>query len=200
MHAKCAGLTGRECDKIIAVSKKECGAVKWSCPVCIDKQIDFSKMYNSVRNQFSKLNKMAKLLSSDFDSSLELLSQYNFNSPPDCQFLAVPPNIPVTQPPVTPLASRHNKDTSPTLSLSASPGIDNLFNSPIPSAGDSTNQTTESAQVIVSSVRAGSGRKGRPPRTAAPNNRTDNLAAPTPEPPILNVVAPRKQVFVSRLS
>jgi len=54
MHAKCAG---RECDKIIAVSKKECGAVKWSCLVCIDKQIDFSKIYNSVRNQFSKLNK-----------------------------------------------------------------------------------------------------------------------------------------------
>jgi len=49
-------------------------------------------------------------------------------------------------------------------------------------------------------MRDGSGRKGRPPRTAAPNNRTDNVAAPTSEISILNVVAPRKQVFVSRLS
>jgi len=85
---------------------------------------------------------------------------------------------------VTPFASRHYQDALPTLSLSASPGIDNLFNSPTRSTGDYTTHTTESAQVIVSSERAGSGQKGRPSRSAASNNRTDNVAAPTPEPPV----------------
>jgi len=52
----------------------------------------------------------------------------------------------------------------------------------------------------VFSLRDGSGSKGRPPRTAEPNNRTDNVAVPASKISILNVVAPRKQVFVLRLS
>ncbi|KAL7739822.1 hypothetical protein ACLKA6_003264 [Drosophila palustris] len=41
MHAKCAGLSGRDCDKLMVTSKKECGVVNWSCPsVAIDNSID----------------------------------------------------------------------------------------------------------------------------------------------------------------
>ena len=194
MHAKCAGLSGRDCDKLIAASKKECGVLNWSCPVCIEKQIDFSRMYNSVRNQFLKLSKAAKLLSSDFDSSVELLSQFKFDSPPDPQFLAVPSNDLINRSPSTPLASRQHLDATPTLSLSPSPGTSNLF-SPAPSgAVIVTAPIADSAHIIESSMRAGSGRKARPPINSV-RKESGNI-----EVPHLNVVAPRKQIFVSRLS
>ena len=199
MHAKCAGLSGRECDKINSAPKKHEGGLRWACPVCFGMQFDFTRMYNSVRVKFLKLNKAAKLLASDFDSSSELLSQFNFGSTSnhctDVPSVSISSELrsPNTNPQIPSL------DVSSTLSLSPSPSrFSNRSSTP---SLDASAPPATDLNTVAGTAEIASGRRRRSSRTLAPSATVINIIPPTPPiPPTLSVVAPRRQVFVSRLS
>ncbi|KAL9875404.1 uncharacterized protein ACN427_013529 [Glossina fuscipes fuscipes] len=52
-HAKCAGITGRAADAVLDPSK----GLRWSCPDCRKRDIDFYKLFTETRNCFSDLSK-----------------------------------------------------------------------------------------------------------------------------------------------
>ena len=204
MHAKCAGLTGRECDKINSAPKKHEGGLRWACPECFGIQFDFTKMYNSVRIQFLKLSKAAKLLASDFDSGSELLSQFKFESSSNpCtneNFLSVPSNSSNlhslnTNSPIPTL------DVSSTISLSPSPSRYYNLSSTPSLAPDAPALPVADMNTAPGITEKQSDRKRRSSRTTAPAATVVTVVPPSPSTQsTLSVVAPRRAVFVSRLS
>ncbi|KAL9876821.1 uncharacterized protein ACN2A1_013383 [Glossina fuscipes fuscipes] len=52
-HAKCAGIIGRAADAVLDPSK----GLRWSCPDCRKRDIDFYKLFTETRNCFSDLSK-----------------------------------------------------------------------------------------------------------------------------------------------
>lgn len=198
MHIKCAGITGRDHDKINAAVKKGSGGIKWSCPVCIEKQLDFSRMYNYVKNQFAKLRTMTKSLSSEFDTSMELLGQYEFKTP--TKPCSDPQSAP--KPDGPPLLVFSPLPSSPCIPVEPSPSIQSEKTTLISGGNRSSAERTKISLIppIPNVCIEASDGSSIPycPIIASPPT-APNIIVNT-NTPLFSVVAPRKQIFISRLS
>lgn len=73
-RAKCAGIIGRDADAVLNPSK----VLRWSCPDCTEREIDFDKLFTQTKDGFSQLSKNLMTFCEKFETIKTLLDECRY--------------------------------------------------------------------------------------------------------------------------